>query len=95
MKLQSLGYIGVRTKDIDQWATSATRFLGMQLADKSRGTPALRMDDRKQRVAISADDGEGLAFSVGKSPATQRSSARHASGTTRRRGRARWLTSAG
>ncbi len=62
MKLQSLGYVGVRTKDIDEWTTYATRFLGMQLVDKSRGTLALRMDDRKQRVVISADDGEGLGF---------------------------------
>ena len=62
MKLQSLGYVGVRTKDIDEWMTYATRFLGMQLVDKSRGTLALRMDDRKQRVVISADDGEGLGF---------------------------------
>jgi len=62
MKLQSLGYVGVRTKDIDQWATYATRFLGMQLVDKSRGMLTLRMDDRKQRVAINAGDGEGLGF---------------------------------
>ena len=38
MQLQSLGYVGVRTGDVDQWATYATRFLGMQLVDKSRGT---------------------------------------------------------
>jgi len=62
MKLQSLGYVGVRTRDIDQWATYATRFLGMQLVDKNRGMLSLRMDDRKQRVVISADDGEGLGF---------------------------------
>src|SRR5258708_2073726 len=62
MQLQSLGYVGVRTGDIDQWATYATRFLGMQLVDKSRGTLALRMDDRKQRVIVNADAGEGLCF---------------------------------
>ena len=62
MKLEALGYVGVRTADIDQWLTYATRFLGMQLVDKSESTVALRMDDRKQRVVINAADGEGLAF---------------------------------
>ena len=46
MQLQSLGYVGVRTGDVDQWATYATRFLGMQLVDQSRGGRAFRMDDR-------------------------------------------------
>ena len=62
MKLQSLGYVGIRTRDIDEWATYATRFLGMQMVDKSRGTLALRMDDRKQRIVVSADGDEGLGF---------------------------------
>ena len=52
MQLQSLGYVGIRSKDLDDWAAYGTRFLGMQLVDKSRGTLALRMDDRKQRVII-------------------------------------------
>ena len=60
IQLQALGYVGVRTKDLEEWAIYATRFLGMQLVDKSRDTLALRMDDRKQRVIVSAADGEGL-----------------------------------
>ena len=62
MKLQSLGYVGIRTRDIDEWATYATRFLGMQMVDKNRGTLALRMDDRKQQIVVSADGDEGLGF---------------------------------
>src|SRR6516162_11044985 len=62
MLLQSLGYVGIRTGDVEQWATYATRFLGMQLIDQSRGTLALRMDDRKQRLVVNADAGEGVAF---------------------------------
>ena len=62
MQLQALGYVGIRTKELDEWATYATRFLGMQLVDKSRGSLALRMDDRKQRVIVNADDGEGACF---------------------------------
>jgi len=34
----------------------------MQLVDKSRGTLALRMDDRKQRVIIHTDEDEGPSF---------------------------------
>lgn len=62
MQLQSLGYVGVRTGDIDQWANYATRFLGMQLVDKSRNAMALRMDDRKQRLVVNAGAGEGVGF---------------------------------
>lgn len=62
MQLQALGYVGVKTNNLDDWATYATRFLGMQIVDRSRGTAALRMDDRKQRVVISADQGEGVSF---------------------------------
>ena len=62
MQLQALGYVGIRTNDLDQWATYGTRFLGMQLVEKSRGTLALRMDDRKQRVIVHAGADEGPAF---------------------------------
>ena len=62
MQLQSLGYVGIRTGDVDQWATYATRFLGMQMVDRSRGALAFRMDDRKQRVIVNAESGEGVGF---------------------------------
>ena len=62
MQLQSLGYVGIRTGDVDQWATYATRFLGMQMVDRSRGALAFRMDDRKQRVIVNAEAGEGVGF---------------------------------
>jgi 2,3-dihydroxybiphenyl 1,2-dioxygenase len=62
MQLEALGYVGIHTKDPETWATYGTRFLGMQLVDKSRGTLAFRMDDRKQRVIVNAGEGEGLAF---------------------------------
>src|SRR5271156_4204040 len=62
MTLTALGYVGIRSKNIDDWADYGTRFLGMQLVDKSRGTLALRMDDRKQRVIIHADEDEGPSF---------------------------------
>src|ERR1700761_1876489 len=62
MGLQALGYVGIRSSNLEDWAAYGTRFLGMQLVDQSRGTLALRMDDRKQRVIVHADDGEGPSF---------------------------------
>ena len=49
-------------RTLDDWADYGTRFLGMQLVDKSRGTLALRMDDRKQRVIVHTDEDEGPSF---------------------------------
>ncbi|HUC52313.1 MAG TPA: VOC family protein [Xanthobacteraceae bacterium] len=62
MALTALGYVGIRTKKLEDWADYGTRFLGMQLVDKSRGALALRMDDRKQRVIIHTDEDEGPSF---------------------------------
>jgi 2,3-dihydroxybiphenyl 1,2-dioxygenase len=62
MALEALGYIGIRSKDLEGWAGYATRFLGMQLVDKSSTSLSLRMDDRKQRVIVNADSDGGAAF---------------------------------
>src|SRR5262249_5045155 len=60
--VESLGYVGLRTKDIDDWAGYGSRLLGLQVVDRSRGTLALRMDDRKQRLIAQEDGGEGISF---------------------------------
>lgn len=62
MELQSLGYVGIRTRSIEDWATFAEKFLGMQVVDRSRSTLTLRMDDRRQRVVVHEDGGQGAAF---------------------------------
>jgi len=62
MNLQALGYVGIRTRKLEDWDAYARRFLGLQLVDKSRKALAFRMDDRKQRVVVEAEDGEGPAF---------------------------------
>src|SRR5580700_5119487 len=62
MNLQALGYFGIRTKSLEDWATYGSRFLGMQLIDQSRSTLAFRMDDRKQRVVVQQDADDGAAF---------------------------------
>jgi 2,3-dihydroxybiphenyl 1,2-dioxygenase len=62
MQLAALGYVGIGTADLDQWAIYATRFLGMQLVERREGRLSLRMDDRKQRVIVDTDTWEGLSF---------------------------------
>ena len=62
MPVEALGYFGIRSSNLEDWATYATRFLGMQLVDKSRGTASFRMDDRKQRLVVNEADGEGAGF---------------------------------
>ena len=59
---QALGYVGVRAKDLGDWASYGSRLLGLQRIDKSRSTLAFRMDDRKQRIIVDADGGEGIGF---------------------------------
>ncbi|HKG01435.1 MAG TPA: VOC family protein [Xanthobacteraceae bacterium] len=62
MTVQALGYVGIRAKGLDDWAAYGTRLLGLQQIDKSRSTLAFRMDDRKQRIIVDADGGDGIGF---------------------------------
>ncbi|MEX2035405.1 MAG: VOC family protein, partial [Xanthobacteraceae bacterium] len=62
MSLQTLGYIGLRTKNLEDWTAYANRFLGMQLVDKRRGTASFRMDDRKQRLVVQESDADASGF---------------------------------
>jgi len=62
MHLQALGYVGIRTKKLEDWSAYATRFLGLQLVERSRNALAFRMDDRKQRIVVEEELGEGPAF---------------------------------
>jgi hypothetical protein len=59
---QALGYVGVRAKDLGDWASYGSDLLGLQRIDKSRSTLAFRMDDRKQRLLVDADGGAGIGF---------------------------------
>jgi len=60
--LTALGYIGVRSARLDDWGSYATNLLGMQQVDRGGLVRAFRMDDRKQRLIVTGDEGEGLAF---------------------------------
>jgi 2,3-dihydroxybiphenyl 1,2-dioxygenase len=62
MELTALGYIGVQSSQLEDWSTLATKLLGMQQVDRTGGTRAFRMDDRKQRLLVNRCDGEGLGF---------------------------------
>ena len=62
MHPQSLGYVGIRAKNTEDWSGYGSKLLGLQQVDKSRSSLAFRMDDRKQRIVIDADGGEGIKF---------------------------------
>ena len=54
MSIQALGYMVVGSDQLDPWDDLATRLLGMQRVDRGRGMRAFRMDDRSQRLLVSA-----------------------------------------
>src|ERR1700704_6041347 len=60
MRVESLSYVRARAKDLGDWASFGSGLLGLQRVDKSRSTIAFRMDDRKQRIIVHADGGEGI-----------------------------------
>lgn len=62
MTLTSLGYIGVQSARTQEWSDFATGLLGMQKVDAGGQERAFRMDDRKQRLIVSHEGTEGLAF---------------------------------
>ncbi|MEJ6502614.1 MAG: VOC family protein [Rhodobacterales bacterium] len=62
MAISALGYLGVRSDMLDDWSAFAGHLLGMQQIDSAGKSIAFRMDDRKQRLVISDEPGETLAF---------------------------------
>ena len=47
--------------NLDDWGSFGPGLLGLQRVDKSRTSLAFRMDDRKQRIVVDADGGEGIS----------------------------------
>jgi 2,3-dihydroxybiphenyl 1,2-dioxygenase len=62
MAVVALGYIGVRSDRLDDWSQFAGALLGMQKIDRGPGALAFRMDDKAQRLIVSDEPGETLAF---------------------------------
>ncbi len=58
--LESLGYIGIATRQIDAWATFATHLLGMQMADARDGGFSLRTDERAGRLFVERGERDGV-----------------------------------
>jgi len=62
MPIRSLGYIGVRSDRINDWAYFANKILAMQLDDRGGKQLSFRMDDLMQRLVVSDEPGDTLAF---------------------------------
>ena len=62
MSINALSYIGVNSDKIEDWSDYSQKYLGMQKVDRGKGTLSFRMDDQKQRLAITGDTGDSLAF---------------------------------
>ena len=62
MPINALGYMGVRSAALEEWADYTQRLLGMQLGDAGAGMLSLRMDDWRQRLVILDEAGDELAF---------------------------------
>jgi 2,3-dihydroxybiphenyl 1,2-dioxygenase len=61
-ELQSLGYVGIHARSVDDWSDFGEKFLGLQRVDRTRSTLTFRMDDRRQRIVVHGDGGQGAAF---------------------------------
>jgi 2,3-dihydroxybiphenyl 1,2-dioxygenase len=61
MAVTALGYVGVRSNRLDDWADFACRLIGMQKIDRGGKALAFRMDDRVQRLMVSDEPGGALA----------------------------------
>ncbi|WP_299354388.1 VOC family protein [uncultured Shimia sp.] len=62
MPIESLSYLGVRSDRIDDWRYFASKILAMQLDDQGGRQLSFRMDDLAQRLVVSDEPGETLAF---------------------------------
>lgn len=60
MEIIALGYIGIKSSQMDQWSQMATSLLGMQQVDRGGRIRAFRMDDHKQRLIVDASSDAGL-----------------------------------
>lgn len=60
--LRSLGYVGVRSRSLDDWSEFAVGLLGMEQIERSTPSRAFRMDDLSQRLFVdrASDDGLGV-----------------------------------
>ena len=60
--ITALSYIGIRSNKSDDWRQFAGNVLGMQVLDHGGRNTAFRMDDQRQRLIISDEPGDTLAY---------------------------------
>jgi len=58
----ALGYLGIRSDKLEDWSSFASGLLGMQQVDGAGKSLAFRMDDQMQRLMVSDEPGDTLAF---------------------------------
>ena len=62
MAICALGYLGVKSRNTNDWQRFATKLLGLQQVDRGGNTLAFRMDDHKQRFVVTDEAGDTLSF---------------------------------
>ena len=62
LPITALGYLGVRSDRLEDWRIFAGKVLAMQVADRGGRQLSFRMDDLVQRLVVSDEPGETLAF---------------------------------
>ena len=60
--ISALSYIGIRSDKTEDWRTFAGKILGMQVLDSGGRNTAFRMDDQAQRLIVSDEPGDTLAY---------------------------------
>lgn len=60
--INALSYIGVRSDRTEDWRAFAGQLLGMQVLDRGGRNTAFRMDDQAQRLIVSDEPGDTLAY---------------------------------
>ncbi len=60
--ISALAYLGISSDQTEDWRQFAGKLLGMQLLDQGGKNIAFRMDDRAQRLIVSDEPGDTLAY---------------------------------
>ena len=91
MDIQGLGYVGVRTKSLEDWTGFAEKVPrhGRGLDTSRARASHYRMDDRKQRLVVARMAARAWPSSAGRFPTPQRSRLSRAAGGGRGQGCAR------
>lgn len=60
--ITALSYIGIRSDRTADWSQFARELLGMQMLDRGGRNMAFRMDDQAQRLIVSDEPGDTVAY---------------------------------